>query len=327
MKKPKILLQDFVAEDAAGMVSCIFEEYGKSYFLPAFYQKDYLCRLQESAKTHFLVAKCMGEVVAMLALHYRGKSAFLSTGIVKKAYRGLGILGKLFHLAIEKAKEKGLFTLYCRSVAYHDITQRRLEELGFTPTAFLMAEFLTQGQYSYKKDKNLKHPHILLVRHLQGPKTSGKIFLDAAYKNVAASIYQELAISVEIAEVSLPLAAKTHLHTEYDDSQYVTSIFIHRAGADLLECVKKSAASRQNALQTVNVFLNINSVDAVAACKFLCAEGYFFTGFFPLYYEEEYMVFHHAMSLSCDFMSFSLTPKAAKLLSIIETLRGKGASL
>ena len=38
MKKPKILLQDFVAEDAAGMVSCIFEEYGKSYFLPAFYQ-------------------------------------------------------------------------------------------------------------------------------------------------------------------------------------------------------------------------------------------------------------------------------------------------
>lgn len=324
MAKPNILLRDFAPEDAAGLVACIREEYGASYFQPEFYRTDYLRELHAGGRTHFLVAESAGEIAAMLALHIDADCGTIATGIVRKAYRGAGVMPQLFRRAVEQAKRLHLRALFCRSVAYHDITQRRLEELGFSPTALLMAEFLTEGQYSYEKDTNLKHPHVLLVNVLLPDSLPCRIFVPAVCRDAAEMIYAALHRRAEISTACAALGKESALSVEYDDSQRCTSIFVHRAGADLRVRVREIERSRRADLQTANVFLNLADADAVAAYEVLRAMGYFFTGFFPLCKGEETMVLHNPMGVAIDAAAFALSPAAANLRDFVETRRFEG---
>lgn len=317
MNESEVVLRDFAPEDAAGVVACIREEYGAEYFRPLYYDADYLMRECAHGRTHFLIAACAGTVAGILELAPHGRYLSISTGIVRKAYRGRGIMQEIFRMAVERAKGmRGVEALCCRGVAYHDITQRRLEELGFVPTALLLAEFRTEGTHSYEKDANQKHPHVLLIRNLM-PSAPRTLYVPSAYGGEAERIYGALHVPMRLVQSRRPLQGRTEIRAEQDAGQCACSIFVERAGADIAARVRAIQGEYRDVLQTFNVFLNVGDASSVAACEELRALGYFFTGFFPLCYAEEYMVLHNPVRVPIHWMPFVLTPAAGALRDAI----------
>ena len=319
-----IVLRDFVPQDANGVAACIREEYGTSYFRPDYYDADYLVRECAYGRTHFFVAECSGTVAGILELMQHGRFATISTGIVRKAYRGGGLMQKLFRMAVERAGTmRGIEALCCRGVAYHDITQRRLEELGFVPAALLLSEFLTEGTHSYEKDANRKHPHVLLIRSLVQDTPARTLYVPSVHHQEAETVYGALKRAVRLVHEDCPLRGTSEIRIEQDAGQYACTIYIDRAGADVAVRVAEIQQQYRDELQTFNVFLNMNDVSAVAAYEELRAMGYFFTGFFPICDTEEHMVLHNPVCVALHWDSFVLTPAAARLRdNICSTLRG-----
>lgn len=314
-----ISFREFLPKDAKALVDCIREEYGEEYFRREYYNPKFLIAEHQQGNNVFLVAEKDGEVVGMLGQKRVGRVCELSTGIVRKKARGCGIMQKLFRRAVERIEGmEGVVAASCHAVAYHDITQKRLEELGFVPTAVLLSEFL-EGCHSYQKDRNVKHPHILLIKDLRHEKSV--LHLPAVLQKAAETVYQELQRPFVLAREVQPLHPKTALRIVQDERQASCTIFVQRAGEDIAVQIERLREKYSGKLQTFHVFLSMEYPETVPAYERLIAMGFFFTGFCPACYRADYLVLHDPRNVRTYADSFVVTPRAKKLLDWIDFLR------
>lgn len=344
-KSLSLLLREYRPGDESGMIACICDEYGSTYFKKGFYIPEQIRSESESKHILFLVAEVLsqdhktaeasesmdGEIAGMLILkQFYPKEAMceIASQIFRKKYRGYGLAAPFFEYGMEILKSRHYFAAYCLPVLFHDTTQRLLYRLGLRATGFVLNVFdMSQIIHSYERDRNRKHSQGIQIM-AQEKKNAETLYLPSEHIEFCKGIYDSLGVIYRIYEepeqrtgirCGILLPAVSNITIRQDENQSSLEIHIHHIGADLLECMEDIHKKYPlTGIQTANVFLNINDRNAVWAYWRLEEKGYFFTGLKPLCSDKEYMVLHNSGEVETYLEDYIVTEEFGVLLDYIE---------
>lgn len=303
-----LLLRQYRQGDEPGMIACIRDEYGDTYFRSSYYQPENLRREAESGRIAFLLAEVLsgdkalrGEIAGMLTMKRSGppeNTCELASEIFRKKYRSYGLAMPFLEYAMELVKAGGYASVFGLSALFHDTTQRLLSRLGFQPCGFAFGILdMKRVSYSYQKDRNQKHPGGIQVMALE-KQDAGTLYLPSELEELCRQTYDSLGVAYRIAAATLPcrepLPEKSGLTWKEDEGQGSLEIRLHRAGSDLLEHMERLCRRYPlRGRQTANIYLNVCDNNAVWAYRELEKRGFVFGGFHPLCGEREYLLMHH----------------------------------
>lgn len=325
-----IVLRKYRPGEEAGMIACIRDEYGSSYFKKSFYLSEQIKKESDSGHITFLVAEDMetGEIAGMMILkefYPEETMCEIASQIFRKKYRGYGLAQPFFTYGMEILMARSYSAAYCLPVLFHDTTQRLLYRQGLRATGFIPNVFhMGRISHSYPKDRNKKHSQGIQIM-AAGKKNAGILYLPPEHKEFCKKIYDVLGVAYRVVEMEKPAGLlETDMQWKQDDVQCSLEIRIHKAGKDLSKQIRKLHNRYPlTGMQTANVFLNINDKTAVWAYRTLAKEGYFFTGLKPLCSDKEYMVLHNAGEVEIFWEDYVVTEEFKKLVNYVKENGGK----
>lgn len=321
----EVTFREYKPGDEKGMIDCIRDEYGDSYFKQDFYRSEYL---KNEAHRHitFLVAETgEGEIAGMMILKrfYPDESMCeIASQIFKKKYRGYGMAMPFFRYGMKIMKTQDYSAAYCLPVLFHNVTQRLLYRLGLRATGLILNVFdMDKTHHSYSNGKNSKHSQGIQIMAME--KTdAGKLYLPDEHKEFCRTVYDSLGVTYKIDKVcgaAGHIKGMTVLEYQQNIPHSSLEIRIHRVGGDYKEQLEKLRLKYPPVgKQTVNVFLNINDRNAVEVYKYLSGQGYFFTGLKPLCSDREYMILHNSGDVKICFEDYVFSEEFEKIKNYIE---------
>lgn len=328
----------FRTSDAAGIIACIRDEYGETYFRRDFYDPQFLIAEHARGKATFYVAETeVGEVAGMLVLNLLPATETgceIATQIFRLKYRGFGMAKPFFTYIFAKLRQmneqRPISALLCLSVLFHDVTERLMERAGFHPAGFVFGKFrMDVVTHQYPTDANAKHPAGIMIRKL-AKRAAGEIYLPAAHADFVHGIYDALAVPFSIRTTGAPSETSEASFVQ-DENHGNCAIFVNRSGSDVAACVAAIEARCRAPQQTYNVFLNTSDPGAIFACRALEARGYFLAGVHPLLSSVERIVLHKPGKIPLDLSSFVLTPRFQSIARYVrhcyEAMRSKADPL
>ena len=322
-----LLLRQYRKGDEEGMIACIKDEYGDTYFKQDFYDPKYLREEAEEGIITFLVAETEDDGIAgMLILkqfYPHETMCEIASQIFRKKYRGYGLAMPFFEFGMEILLSRAYSAAFCLPVLFHDVTQRLLYRLGLRATGLVMNVFdMAQIDHSYSNGKNQKHSQGIQVRAL-GKRDAGRLYLPAEHRDFCKRIYDDLDVSFRMTgecggDISLP--SHSVIMRKNNELQKSMEIRILQVGTDLQKYMEEMHAGYPlKDRMTANVFLNINDPWAIWAYRVLWKMGYFFTGLKPLCSEREYMVLHNCGQTEVYFEDYVLSSEFSQLAKYIRT--------
>lgn len=321
----EVCLRQYRKGDEAGMIACIRDEYGDTYFKRGFYDPAYLKKEAQEGTITFLVAETKEDGIAgMLILkefYPEETMCEVASQIFRKKYRGFGLALPFFTYGMEILLSCSYSAAFCLPVLFHDVTQRLLYRLGFRATGLVLNVFdMEYITHSYHNGRNTKHSQGIQVRAV-GKRDAGKLCIPERHREFCRTIYERLDVRYQLRTDTnrehLPPSCR--MAFRQDGMQSSLEIRIYQTGADLPEQIK-AVHSRYplTGKQTANVFLNINDEHAVWAYERLTEMGYFFTGLKPLCSEREYMVLHNPGEVKIYFEDYAVSKEFVYLLTYIK---------
>lgn len=327
-RKLFVTLRVYRPGDEEGMIACIRDEYGDTYFKRDFYHPSYLRAEAESGHITFLVAETAEDGIAgMLILKEfapQESMCEIASQIFRKKYRGYRLAMPFFEYGIEILLSREYSAAYCLPVVFHDTTQRLLYRLGLRATGFVLNVFDTEHiVHSYWNGRNSKHSQGIQIRAVE-KQDVGKVYIPTEHRRFCSRIYESLGVAYRIAaerelKEILSIPPVCEMSYKQDEVQSSLEIRIQHVGAGLterMEMLHKKFPFREK--QTANVFLNISDRNAVWAYHALAEMGYFFTGLKPLCSQNEYMVLHNAGEVKVYWEDYRLTEEFSDIARYIK---------
>ncbi|MDE6016024.1 MAG: hypothetical protein K2H41_10055 [Acetatifactor sp.] len=332
-KSLKIRLRPYRKGDEEGMIACIRDEYGDSYFRRGFYDPLYLQKESGEGRTTFLVAETEERDIAgmmILKQFYPDEDMCeIASQIFRKRYRGYGLAMPFFEFGMEILLSRTYSAAFCLSVLFHDVTQRLLYRLGLRATGLVLNVFDTERMsHSYDNGRNKKHSLGIQVRAAE-KKDAGILYLPPEHWDFCQKVYDGLGVDYRLTErtgedflekadaMSVQLSQITYKNDVIHSS---LEIRIHHIGADLEQRIRELHSRYPlRGRQTAGVFLNCNEPRAVQAYYLLKRYGYFFAGLKPLCSEREYLVMHHPGEVEIYFEDYCVSEEFSRLLGYIKT--------
>lgn len=334
-------LRLFRTGDEEGMIACIKDEYGDTYFKTGFYDPEYLRKEVEEGVITFLIAETEedGIIGMMILKEYYPKESMceIASQIFRKKYRGYGLSMPFFEYGMNLLLSRSYSAAFCLPVLFHDVTQRLLYRLGMRATGLVMNVFdMDHIMHSYNNGRNRKHSQGIQIRAIS-KRDAGALYLPEEHAVFCRSIYDSLGAAYTIAEADirkLPegaareetedpaerLPVYTEMEYACDDLQHSLTVDIRHAGRDLVKRITKLHTRYPlKGKQTAVIFLNCSDPGAVWAYETLKGMGYFFTGLKPLCSEREYMVLHHEGEVEIYFEDYWVSGEFANLIRYVET--------
>ena len=320
------LLRGFKAGDEEGIISCIEDEYGDTYFKRDFYNKDWISKNAVGDRYLFFVAETDGEIVGMtiLTLFTDGANYIEpASQILKKEYRGYGLSDKFVDYVFAIAEGLRPNSLFVHAVTFHKITQSLCEARKMIPTGFRLGTFLTKDIVnSYELRDCVKYSEGIMVKAV-GKKSAGIIYLPAEISDFGRKIYDCLGASYEIRNsVEIEdyyIRDKSQLTVKYDNLQKNVFVTLEKVGKDLSDEIKKIIDAFDKAEPwTMQVTLSISTPDAFYAYAELKKLGMFFSGLKPLCSEEECMYMQWTGNIKLNMDQYVLTSSFDELRKDIE---------
>lgn len=318
-------LREYRQGDEGGMIACIRDEYGETYFKRGFYRSEYIKKQAEEGNITFLVAQTMsGEIAGMLILkQFYPEEAMceIASQIFRKKYRGWGLAMPFFEYGMEILLSRSYSAAYCLPVTFHPITQVLLYRLGLRAAGFVLNVFdMEKIIHSYQNGRNTKHSQAVQIMPL-GKKDAGMLYIPRKHQAFCRAVYESAKAAYQFAPeketccVQEKIPEKSNISYINDEVQSSLEIRIYRAGRDLKQRIEAiHARFPLQGKQTANIFLNCSDPCAVWAYECLENMGYFFTGLKPLCSEKEYIILHNPGETVIYFEDYAVSDEFASLL-------------
>lgn len=336
--------------DTDGVIACIRDEYGDTYFKRDFYNPKFIWDEHREGIITFLVAVTDLEEVAgimILKKFFPYESMIeIATQIFKKKYRGYGLAEHMFDYGMKLLQEMPCSAVYSLPVTFHGISQRLLRMRGLIGCGFIFSVFdMEKIQQSYGKRRNLKHSQGIQI--LAKDKTdAGTLYIPQEQRGFTGWLYKKLGVRFRLADAEGDAGygdgssgsgnagnragscepgyvenqdVSCQVMKTIDWVQSSAAITIYKTG-DGLKAYLESVLEEYGSLPrfTLNVFLNVNDPGAVAAYYLLKEKGFFFAGYKPLCSENEYMVMHNPLEVLIIFKDYVLTEEFRDLIQYME---------
>ena len=313
-----VQLREYREGDEEGMISCIQDEYGDTYFRRELYDPEYIRKRAKEGGIVFLVAVTdRDEIAGMMLLkefYPRESSCEIASQIFRIKYRGFGLAMPFFEYGMGILLSRLYSAALCLPVMFHNVTQRLLQRLKMHATGMFLNVFdLNRITHSYNNGRNKKHSQGIMVRALE-KKDAGTLYIPEEHGEFCRCIYGTLGAVgrfVEIGEQDAEAEPYEEVPTcselEYtnDDMQKNLEIRVFRVGRDLEKRITELYMRYPlRGRRTAVLLLNCNDAGAVWGYGILKKMGYFFTGLKPLCGGPEYMVLHHPGQVKIFFCDY-----------------------
>jgi N-acetylglutamate synthase-like GNAT family acetyltransferase/anti-sigma regulatory factor (Ser/Thr protein kinase) len=193
--------------DAEAIAQLLYENYHLSYVHADFYRPRYLMGALASGALLSAIAVHDGQVIGHHALMPLAGAPSAETGaaVVHSAYRGLGLFGRLFEHTLDVATEQGFASIFGDAVTIHPFSQRAERSHGYRETALQLGMVPAQttmrgfgGEGPGRRTATLRSYRSFDVR----PRP---VALPATYRELLASIYTNVGLSIEARSKAAPL--------------------------------------------------------------------------------------------------------------------------
>lgn len=305
-------MRPFAPGDEWGMIECIRDEYGDSYFKREFY--DPAKFLEKATGEHYVyfVAEADTKIVGMeifaLFTEYGDDYIEPASQIIKRSYRGYGLAAELVAYTFPLAKAMQPKALFVHAVTFHRITQWVCGEQGMIPTGFRLGSFLTEEMHnSYPKGNCPKHSEGIMILPVK-KQAAGKVYLPTELSAYAKRCYEQLGMTVTLCdrEMELPRTpALLDIHT--DELQRTVIVRVLQSGADLGTQIRVIMNSHKQPYWTYQITVSADCGYAIAEYKQLRELGFFFTGIKAACGEKEQFYMQWCGDLELHMEDYVLT--------------------
>ena len=276
--------------------------YGDHYLAGEVYDPAHYIRTNESGESMSIIARGqdgmpVGHVALVTSAPHQGVRE-VGQGVVDPACRGGGILNSMIDQAIVLADhDPSVCGLYGASLTNHTFSQRsvwRAEfvdvgfEIGFVPARMMQIEADAAG------------PVATCLQYLPlGDAPSQRTFLPSAYRDLAVHLYDHLGLQRQFENGGDALDQNPPSRIEVLDLPRfdIVRVNVMRIGADLpalLASINREA--EQNGRTMVQVFLELGSPTADAACEALRKQGFWFGGLLPRWMDRDALLLQKSIN-------------------------------
>ena len=315
-----VYYRPFRAEDTPGVLSCLREEYGESYPRPRYYRESYYMEAVLSGEMRIFIADDSGAAIGFLITRRSGifpGQTELSTMVIRKKYRGLGLSVPFLTYAAEQLGRDEGSVLFGHTQMFHAISQNNLYELGLLPCGLLLSVLLSRPlHHSFSGGRGQKLALGVMVKSAGG-RRAGDLFVPVELGACAALLYNGLGIGHQLRHEGAAAAAGK-MRVIADFGQHTKLVVIDAFSPAVQEALAAGMEGwKAVSLHTVNVLLNCSDPSAVAGYRALSAAGFFFTGFQPACATGEYLLLHHPMSVPPVFEDLVVSDPFAGIVPYI----------
>lgn len=321
-----VVFREYREGDEKGIITCIRDEYGDTYFKQNLYDSLYIKKQAGEGKIRFLVAETEEKEIAGMMFLKRycqeENTCEIASCIFRKKYRGYGIAVPFIRYGMKLLLSESCSAAYAFPVLFHSVTQRLLYRQGFRATGFMLNVFdMDKISHSYYRDRNGKHSQGIQVMAVK-KRDAGILHIPKEHWELCQKIYDSLGAVYKISDGKKGVPAKEDSKVTFvhDERQSSLEICVRNIGKNLAYKIHQlHILFPPKGKQTANILLNCNDDYAVGAYRILKNMGYFFAGFRPLCREQEYMVLHHPGEVKMYFGEYTLSGEFALLMQYVKT--------
>lgn len=350
------LLRTFRPGDYEGIIACVKEEHGDTYFKKYFYDKELFQEKALGDEYVFFVAEELfdeGEKtdfdpiagIEILRLFTKNGDDYIepASQMIRKRHRGFYLSEALVDYTFYVAKSLEPAALFVHTAMYHSITQHVCESYGMEPVGFEIGSFLTEVmQNSFTMEKIKKYSAGILCYPVE-KKNAGDVYLPAELKDYAKTIYDTLGATYHIFTEDEVTSADgieareafydnkdcfqdsslIYVSDENEVNHYIT-IDARRAGRDLYDRIKEIMDGYLKHSPTnpkAYVFHLILDIDTPAFFKQyqrLKEMGFFFGSMQPLCGEHERVFLYWVGDLELHMEDYRVTDKFSAIRDRIQ---------
>ncbi len=286
-------VDEFLPEDAEGVVSLFRSVYGDGYPIRLFYDPQAIIAANRAGSYVSIVARTQtGRVVGVNHLYHSAPCQKLfetGVGLVLKDYRNAGANRKTLTYLYEDYVPRHAFMeeLFGEAVCNHVFMQKTISPFGFKETAIevalMPAEAYTQEQSAKGRVATLDSFRCYI------PKPH-RIYFPPVYAGVLRRIYNHLGYvrAIGMADKILPADKATYATLSIFDFARVLRVAVHEAGYDFASCMDNfESQARERRVVVFQVSLNLTEAWAGYAVEILRDRGYFFGGALPRWFDGD----------------------------------------
>lgn len=279
-------------EDAIEAIRCIYSEYGYSYSYERLYYVESLLKLIKKGEImSFLAVNDHGQTAGHFALVFSDtfkNMPEISTVVIRKEFRGLGLFGRFMDYSMELGKKQGLRALMGQPVAFHPMSQKAFLRSGFTATSVLLAYIGADIESEYNKD-NQRLDLFASVKILD-PEAKSVIYPPKELKPFIRDIYDRLGWSYELREEAVT-KEHTEIRIEDSSSMKITKILLKEASEDLEQIlndtVKQAIRGKHDMIE---FFISLRDPSCEYGYETAKKCGFVFSGLLPGGENDDYLV-------------------------------------
>ncbi len=315
--------------DESGMVACILDEYGESYFKRDFYDE---AKLREKALGDhyvFFVAKTEGEIAGMeiFALFTEDGDDYIepASQIFRRKYRGYKLAEAMVEYTFALAKQMKPKALFVHAVTFHSITQKVCGAQGMMPTGFRLGSFLAKRMNnSYPIGNCVKYSEGIMILPIE--KTdAGVVYLPQELSAVAADIYGRLGMRYVFSYEKKELPDEpAQLSVITDTLQRTVLIHLLKSGADLKKQIEALLEKHlKEADWTYQICFSISEGTAITEYEQLHQMGFFFAGLKAACAETEQLYMQWCGDIELHMEEYVLTEEFSHMREQIQEFYNK----
>lgn len=290
-------------EDAIEAIRCIYSEYGYSYsYEKLYYIDNFMNAINSGELMSFLAVNDHGQVAGHFALAFSDtfkNMPEISTVVMRKEFRGLGLFAMFLDYCLEFGKRHGLRALMGQPVAYHPMTQKALIRAEFTATAVLLSYVDSAIESEYNKNK--QRLDLFASVKVLDPSLHSVVYPPREIRGFTDNVFQRLGCSYEVKE-DAAFGDVSMVSIETNRLMKSTKIIVKDAAQDIEGIFRdtvKDAIKGHN--EMIEMFLAMNNPSCGMAYEAAKKCGFVFSGLIPGGETSDYIVMQMLPGADCTY--------------------------
>ncbi len=312
-------------EDIIEAIRCIYSEYGYTYSYERLYYVDTFMKMIKSGELMSFLAvnehnQTAGHFALVFSDMYKDMPE-ISTVVIRKEFRGLGLFSKFMVYSEELAKEKGLRALMGQPVAFHPMSQKAFLRAGYTATSLLMSYLGSEVESEY--NKNGERLSLCVAVKLIDKTAHSTIYPPKELWGFIKNTYDKLGLRYNLCE-STDYSEATEIKMDTNNPLHMARITVSAAGADINEAVKtavKSTIKQKSEMIELIIPLNLPSCEkGYEAAK---KNGFTFSGIIPAGATADYLVMQLFPDIEQSYEKLVMVGEFEELKNDVMTLNNQ----
>lgn len=309
-------------EDVIEAIRCIYSEYGYSYSYERLYYVDSFMKLIRSGEIMSFLAvndhhQTAGHFALAFSDTYKGMPE-ISTVVIRKEFRGLGLFSRFMTYCEDLANEIGVRALMGEPVAFHPMSQKAFLRAGYTATSLLLSYLGTEIESEY--NKHAERLSLSVGVKLIDKNAYSKVYPPRELVGFVKKIYDRLGYRYDICPGE-GCAESTVMKMDTSNTLHMTKIYVFTAGEDLEDTLRSAV---KNSIKQKSEMIELVILMNSPCCEhgYIAAKkcGFTFSGIIPGSAEGDYLIMQMLPGGELDYDKLIMVGEFEELKNDVLTL-------